>query len=78
MLWVSELSHTGIGLQRMLFLQKTGVKHTIICVLAQSNYMDTTIGIFDSIYDILDGFLQLLYRQWNLSLAVLQNVYKLL
>ena len=57
MLWVSELSLTGIGLQRMLFLQKTGEEHTIICVLDQSNYMDTTIGIFDSICGILDGFL---------------------
>ncbi len=57
MLWVSELSLTGIGLQRMLFLQKTGEEHTIICVLDQSNYMDTTIGIFDSICGSLDGFL---------------------
>jgi len=36
---------------------KTGVEHTLICVPAQSNYMDTTIGIFDNICDILDGFL---------------------
>jgi hypothetical protein len=57
MLWFSELSFIGIGLQRMIVLQKTAVKRTIICALAQSNYKDTTIGIFDSICGILDGFL---------------------